>query len=115
MSFVNNGLEHVRDLFKPTVTAIKVGDDNTVTGPTMNDLVSTVFTDPTPENVNGDSIAKSTHRARLTVADGNGDDLQEVGLFETGGDMILRETHPIVAKDATFEVLYEVTVEVKNP
>lgn len=112
---VNNGLETIRDAVKVAVDNIKAGDDNTPTSGAMNTLVSERFdAGSVITNKNGNSIAKSVHTARLTVADGNGFTFKEVGLFNNSGDMIMRKIHADMEKDNSFEILYEITLEVQN-
>ena len=112
---VNNGLRAIRDAVRPIVTNMKAGTDNTPTMGSMNDLVASVFdASGSITNVNGNTSGKSLHRMRMTTAQGNGNTFKEIGCFIGGGDMLLRETHPGVVKDASKEILYEVQLEVVN-
>ncbi len=112
---VNKGFETIRDAVKATPDNIKAGDDNTPTTTPMNALVSERFDAGGSIGLaDGSSVAKSVHTARLTTSDGNGYTFKEVGMFNSGGDMIMRETHADMPKDASFEILYVITMEVQN-
>lgn len=112
---VNNGLATIRYAVRDAIANIKAGDDSTPTSGAMNALVSERFdAGGSITNKDGNSTAKSVHTARLTVADGNGFTFTEVGMFNSAGDMIIRQVHAGLEKDNTFEILYEITMEVQN-
>lgn len=112
---VNKGFETIRDAVKVAVDNIKAGDDDTPTNTAMNALVSERFDAGGSIGLrDGTSVAKSVHSARLTTADGNGYTFKEVGMFNSGGDMLMRKTHAGMEKDASFEIVYEITLEVQN-
>lgn len=52
---------------------------------------------------------------RLSSTEANGNDLTELGTFESDGDLHSRLTHSEIPKTSDFEVEYRLTEKVVNP
>ena len=112
-ALVNKGKEALRDALQTIITQGGCGRDGSPTTITMTELVDEVLKNPsTPHN--GDTVGQAQFRFRLTTAEGNGNTLREAGLFDASDNLIVRKPHSPIEKNATFEMLYIVNVEVKN-
>jgi len=112
-SIVNKGKEAVRDFLIDEIIEGAVGDDDTATTITMNALGNELLRKAST-NLKGSFPGISKHRIRILTGELNGETLREVGLFNDDGDMIVRRTHANIEKNPTFEILYDVTIEVRN-
>lgn len=112
---VNTGLNAIRDAVRPIVVNMKAGQSNDPNSVSMTDLVSETYNAlGVIDNTNGSEYGASLHKMRISTSDANGTTLREVGTFVEDYAMLQRLTHPDVEKDETFEVLYEIKLQVVN-
>lgn len=110
---VNKGKEAVRDFLITHLIEGATGTDGTATTVTMNELGNEIVR-KSSDNLKGSFAGISRHRVRILTTEANGETLREVGLFNDDGDMVIRTTHTPVTKNDTFEILYDIKIEVKN-
>lgn len=114
MTIVNNGMDYIKNELIASIDEISVGTNDDATTTDMNSLKSPVIT-KAPNNLEGTEIGESLHQIRLLTSEANDNILKEVGAFTDDGNMFSRNIHAGIEKDSTFEVLYEISINNKNP
>lgn len=101
---VDDGFEKENQLLNSNINTAKVGTDDTAPSASDSDLGSSVATMSTTDG----TVSKNTYTVKATLGStqGNGNTLNEVGLFFSGGTIYTRETHPDLEKTSADEVIY---------
>lgn len=95
------------------VEDVAVGSGGSGTTTNMTSLEDEIIR-KTSDDVEGQDLGESLHRIRLTTSEANGETLRECGTLDVDGDLITRNVHAPIEKNDTFEVIYEVSINVKN-
>jgi len=109
----NSGLNTVRDALASAGSDLVVGTDTTPPSVTDTTLGAQVVSKSTTTADVG--TGKEEFSARLLTTDANGDDLAEVGLEDSSGDLLTRLVFAALSKTSDFELEIQITAEVSNP
>ncbi len=110
---VNEGLVRIRDEILNVVEDVAIGTGGSGTTSDMNELENEIIR-KTSDDVEGQAIGESLHRIRLTSGEANNETLRECGVIDQDGNLISRNVHAPLEKNETFEVVYEISIEIKN-
>lgn len=108
----NAGRDAIRDFIQSEVAEMGVGtgtDEPTKTDSTLQSEV----TRKAVSKADG-GTGEEVFTIRLSTSDANGNDLTEVGTFDTDGDLQARLTHSEIRKTDDFEVEYRLSETVVN-
>lgn len=108
----NPGLNALRERIQADVAELAVGTGTSEPKKTDSALESEVIR----KSVTGtdDGTGETTFVIRLTTSEANGNDLTEVGTFESDDTLQARITHAAIQKTSDFEVEYRLTEKAVN-
>jgi len=112
MVATNEQLDDIASYLAGKVATIAVGTDGTAETKTDTTIGNQVFSGAA--TVTSEGIGEKTFSVRLQAADADGDDLKEIVLLDSGGNLLARKTFAVISKTNNFELEFEYTEEVAN-
>ena len=118
MTYTNTGVQAIVDFLRNSAgdppSYIAIGTDNSTASPDDTTLIAEVKR-KSVEDTNNDTISV-TYSVILLSTESNGNDLKECGLLNaaTSGTLFSRFTHATIDKTSSYEIEYEITIQVAN-